>query len=46
MERTLATNYFAGADQKVPDWPVNSPSLGEAETAISLGMKPQFGDIA
>ena len=35
-----------GADQKIPDRPVETAYLGEVETAARLGIEPQFGDLA
>ena len=48
-ERDPVTDYLIGADQKIPDLTyisVKTVFLGEAETAIRLGIKPRFGDLA
>lgn len=43
IERTHVTDYFIGAGQKIPDWPIKIAFLGKAEAAIRLGNKTRFG---
>ena len=43
MERAHVTDW---CDQKIPDSVVKNTFLGEVETAIRLGIKAQFGDLA
>lgn len=44
MERAPVTHYLLGADQKIPGW--QDYILEEVQTAVSLGSKPWFGDLA
>lgn len=46
MERAHVTDDLIGADHKIPDWPVKTTFLGEAEASIRLGIKPWFGGMA
>lgn len=46
MEKDPVTDYLIDADQKIPDWPDKTVSLGQVETAIRLGVKPHLGDKA
>ena len=46
MERAHVTDYLIGALGKFPDHTVKITCLGEVETAIRLGIKPRFGDLA
>lgn len=34
------TDYLTGADQNIPECPVNTIFLGEFGTAVRLGIKP------
>lgn len=45
MEKVHVTDYLIDADQKIPDWLVNTTFLGEVEIAIRLGIKPRFTDL-
>jgi len=45
MERVCVADYLIGADQKIPDWSVNTPFPGKVETVIRLGIKSWFGDL-
>ena len=40
------TDYLTGAVRKIPDHSVKTTCLREFETAIRLGIKPPFGDLA
>lgn len=40
------TDYLNGAVRKIPDHTVKTTCLGEVETAIRLGIKLLFGDLA
>ena len=43
MKKAHVTDYIMG---KIPDGSAKSPSLGEAESAVRLGRKPQFRNSA
>lgn len=38
-------HYIITADQVILDWLVEITFLGEAETAVRLGIKSQFGEM-
>lgn len=38
-------DFLGSIDQEIPDWLVWITFLGEAETASSLGIKSQFGNM-
>ena len=37
------TDYFIGANQKIPDWLIQITFLVKLEIAIRLGIKTSFG---
>ena len=48
MQITLSSSvpdYFIGSHQKITDWLVKTTFVGEVETAITLGIKPGFGNL-
>ena len=45
MERLCVADYLIGADQKIPDWLVNTPFPGKVETVIRLGIKSWISDL-
>ena len=38
-------DYLTSSDQEIPPWLTKITFLGEAETAITIGIKYWFGDV-
>lgn len=45
MAKVSQVHYIITADQVILDWLVEITFLGEAETAVRLGIKSQFGEM-
>lgn len=45
MEVGCQVHFLTSADQEIPDWLGKVTFLGEAETAVRLGIKTSFGDV-
>ena len=45
MGGSYVADFLTDADQKVPDWPVQTTFLGEVVKAIRLDIKSWFTDM-
>ena len=45
MARVYLTDYLTSSEQEIPPWLIKITFLGEAETAIKIGIKYWFSDV-
>lgn len=45
MAEISLVDYLISANWEIPEWLVKTIFLGDAETAVKLGIKSRFGDM-